>query len=46
MKRLDAHLDMSMNALDHERDQRLPVAAIREREAEAAQLPKTLASYC
>ncbi|MFK7790507.1 MAG: dipeptidase [Phycisphaeraceae bacterium] len=33
MKIFDAHLDMSMNALDHERDQTLPVSALREREA-------------
>ena len=33
MKLFDAHLDMAMNALDHERDQRLPVADLREREA-------------
>lgn len=32
LKLFDAHLDMSMNALDHERDQRLAVQAIRERE--------------
>lgn len=28
----DGHLDVSMNALDHERDQTLPVSRIRERE--------------
>lgn len=33
MKIFDAHLDMALNALDHERDQRLSVAALREREA-------------
>lgn len=33
MKLVDAHLDMSMNALDHERDQTLAVSALREREA-------------
>lgn len=32
MKLFDAHLDMSMNALDHERDQTLSVTALRERE--------------
>ncbi|MEO0475886.1 MAG: membrane dipeptidase [Planctomycetota bacterium] len=32
MKLFDAHLDMAMNALDHERDQTLPVAALRDRE--------------
>lgn len=32
MKFFDAHLDMSLNALDHERDQTLPVARLRERE--------------
>jgi len=32
MKLFDAHLDISMNALDHERDQTLPVSAMRERE--------------
>jgi membrane dipeptidase len=34
MKLFDAHLDMSMNALDHERDQTHPVAKLREREAD------------
>jgi len=34
MKLFDAHLDMAMNALDHERDQRLAVGALREREAD------------
>lgn len=33
MKLFDAHLDMALNALDHERDQTLPVSALREREA-------------
>jgi len=33
MKLFDAHLDMAMNALDHERDQLLPVQMMREREA-------------
>ena len=32
MKCFDAHLDMAMNALDHERDQTLTVSALRERE--------------
>ena len=32
MRLFDAHLDMSMNALIHERDQTLPVSALRERE--------------
>ena len=32
MKLFDAHLDMALNALDHERDQTLPVTALRERE--------------
>lgn len=32
MQFFDAHLDMAMNALDHERDQRLAVARLRERE--------------
>jgi len=32
MDLFDAHLDLSMNALDHERDQRLAVAVLRERE--------------
>ncbi len=30
---IDGHLDIAMNALRYERDQRLPVAAIRKREA-------------
>ena len=33
MKLFDAHLDMAMNALDHERDQLWPVEMMREREA-------------
>jgi len=33
MKLFDAHLDMALNAIDHERDQRLAVQTIREREA-------------
>lgn len=33
MKLFDAHLDMALNALDHERDQRLGVSVLREREA-------------
>lgn len=33
MKIFDAHLDMALNALDHERDQTLSVLALREREA-------------
>jgi membrane dipeptidase len=33
MRLFDAHLDMAMNALDHERDQTLPVEQLREREA-------------
>ncbi|MEM9346181.1 MAG: membrane dipeptidase [Planctomycetota bacterium] len=33
MKLFDAHLDMAMNALDHERDQTHPVSRLREREA-------------
>ena len=33
MKLFDAHLDMALNALDHERDQTLAVSALREREA-------------
>ncbi|MBX2852527.1 MAG: membrane dipeptidase [Phycisphaeraceae bacterium] len=33
MKLFDAHLDMALNALDHERDQTLSVSALREREA-------------
>lgn len=33
MKIFDAHLDMALNALDHERDQTLSVADLREREA-------------
>ncbi len=33
MRLFDAHLDMSMNALDLERDQTLPVSAMRERES-------------
>ncbi|MEM9110234.1 MAG: membrane dipeptidase [Planctomycetota bacterium] len=33
MKLFDAHLDMALNALDHERDQTLPVSALRGREA-------------
>lgn len=32
MKLFDAHLDMALNALDHERDQTLSVSALRERE--------------
>lgn len=32
VKYFDAHLDMALNALDHERDQRLTVDALRERE--------------
>jgi len=32
MKLFDAHLDMALNAIDHERDQTLPVSALRERE--------------
>lgn len=33
LKLFDAHLDMAMNALDHERDQTRPVAELRKREA-------------
>ena len=32
MKLFDGHLDMALNAIDHERDQTLPVAQLRERE--------------
>ena len=32
MKLFDAHLDMALNAIDHERDQTLTVSALRERE--------------
>lgn len=32
MKFFDGHLDMALNALDHERDQRLRVAELRKRE--------------
>lgn len=33
MKLFDAHLDMALNALDHERDQMLRVSVLRDREA-------------
>ncbi len=33
MQLFDGHLDMALNAIDHERDQTLPVSALREREA-------------
>jgi len=32
MNFFDAHLDMAMNAIDYERDQSLPVSALRQRE--------------
>lgn len=35
MKLFDAHLDMALNALDHERDQCLPIAELRQRETAA-----------
>ena len=34
MRLFDGHLDLAYNAIDHERDLRLPVAAIRERETD------------
>lgn len=36
---VDAHLDLSMNAMEWNRDLRLPVKAIREREAGRSDLP-------
>lgn len=36
---IDAHLDLSMNALEWNRDLRQPVASIREREREKTDLP-------
>lgn len=32
MKFFDGHLDLALNAIDHERDQTLPVSVLRERE--------------
>src|SRR5215203_267528 len=36
---IDAHLDLSMNAMEWNRDLRLPVSAIREREAGLSDKP-------
>ena len=43
----DAHLDLAMNAMEWNRDLRLPVAAIREREAHLNDKPEILSEcFC